>query len=213
MAAAEALLLAAGLVFVAELGDKSQLLVLAASLRGRAVPVLLGAVAAFLVLTAAAATVGALLGDALPTAAVLVGGGVLFVGLGIKGWLDARRAGAGAAGSGPKEGLADGSPASQAGTAAGAPGAARHFGATFLVVLVGELGDKTQLATVGLAARGHPVATALGAMVGLTASAVLAVAAGHWLQSRLRPRLVARAGAVLFVVLGLASIAVGVARL
>lgn len=211
MGAVESLLLAAGVVFVAELGDKTQLLVLAASLRGRAVPVLLGAVSAFLLLTVVAASVGTWLGDALPTAAVLVAGGVLFVALGVRAWLESREEREdqpGEAGDRGGEGAEDG-----AEDGAGAAGRVRAvgFGGAFALVLVGELGDKTQLATVGLAARGDPVATAVGAGLALAASAGLAVVAGRWLQSRLRPRLVARASAALFVALGLASIVLGVA--
>lgn len=206
MAAVEAFLLAAGLVFVAELGDKTQLLILAASLRGRALPVLLGAVAAFALLTVLAAAVGALLGDALPTAAVLVAGGVLFVALGAHSWREAGEE-EDEAGDGEDAGGGTGER-----TGSGRGRRAAGLVGTFLVVLVGELGDKTQLATVGLAARGHPVATGAGALLALAASAALAVVAGRWLQTRLRPRLVARVSGVLFVVLGIASIVLGVLR-
>ena len=198
MGAVEAFLLAAGLVFVAELGDKTQLLILAASLRGRALPVLLGAVAAFLLLTAVAVAVGAALGDALPSAWIAVAGGLLFIVLGVRALREAGEAeGAGDDGEG------------------GVPPVPRRVGAraAFTLVLVGELGDKTQLATLGLAARGDPVATGLGAGLALAASAGLAVVAGSWLQAHLRPRVVALVSGWLFVALGVAAVVLGLLAL
>jgi|GEM_PF-1624520 len=56
-----------GVVFVAELGDKSQLLAMTLAARYRPLPVLAGIAVATLVLQGLAVTVGTLIGDRLPT--------------------------------------------------------------------------------------------------------------------------------------------------
>lgn len=72
-----------------------------------------------------------------------------------------------------------------------------------LIVGIAEFGDLTQLATVGIAAdRGYPVLVAVGSITAHIAVAALAVVAGRWLQTRLPVRTVRRAAAVLFLVFG-----------
>ena len=78
------------------------------------------------------------------------------------------------------------------------------FAAAFTTVFVAELGDKTQLAALGLATAGkHPWAVFLGASLALAASAALAVVVGRALASRLDPRVLHYAGALLFLGIGL----------
>ncbi|MFU8841616.1 MAG: TMEM165/GDT1 family protein, partial [Nitriliruptoraceae bacterium] len=77
------LLAAFGLVFLAELGDKSMLLAIAFAARYRPWPVLAGiAIAAFAML-GLSTLVGAALGAALPERAISIGGGLLFLGFGV----------------------------------------------------------------------------------------------------------------------------------
>ena len=170
-----------GVVFLAELGDKTQLLVAVQATRARAARVLAEAVLAFGLLTIAAVAAGSWLGRWIPPLAAAVASGVLFVAFGVAAILR-RDADAG-----------EGRPAT---------------GTTFLLVLVGELGDKTQLATAALAAtQGHPFAVGLGAWLGLAASSVLAVLAGSWLQGRLTPRRTALLAGTLFLAVGVATLA------
>ncbi len=77
------------------------------------------------------------------------------------------------------------------------------FTSTFLVIFLAELGDKTQLATLGLAAGAASRSSVfLGAAAALVATTALAVVAGEAV-GRLVPELWLRRGAgTLFVVLG-----------
>jgi len=77
------------------------------------------------------------------------------------------------------------------------------FGATFLTVFVAELGDKTQLAALGLATTGkHPWAVFFGAAGALVLATALAVCLGKLLAERLDPRWLHYGGAVLFLAIG-----------
>src|SRR3954468_767493 len=77
-----ALLLSFGVIFVAELGDKSQLMALAFAARYRALPVLAGITVATAVVHAVSVLVGVTVGSALPTTAISVVAGVAFLGFG-----------------------------------------------------------------------------------------------------------------------------------
>jgi len=69
------LFIALGLVFVAELGDKTQLVALGFGARHRLAPVLTGVVLAYMATNLLSVVIGGLLGAALPTRAIgLVGG-------------------------------------------------------------------------------------------------------------------------------------------
>ena len=84
------------------------------------------------------------------------------------------------------------------------------FGAAFVTVFVAELGDKTQLAALGLSAGArHPLAVLLGSSAALVAASALAVAVGQALARWIDLRLLHHAGGVLFVVLGVVMLARG----
>ncbi|MGH2604418.1 MAG: TMEM165/GDT1 family protein, partial [Dehalococcoidia bacterium] len=71
--------LAFGAIFVAEFGDKSQLLILAFATRYAARPVVLGLILAAATIQGASVAVGAIVGAALPTTAVAVVAGIAFL--------------------------------------------------------------------------------------------------------------------------------------
>lgn len=83
------------------------------------------------------------------------------------------------------------------------------FGTTFVTVFVAELGDKTQLAALGLATRGSPWAVFCGSALALIVASALAVGLGKLLADRLDPRWLHYGGAVLFLVIGLALLVRG----
>ena len=79
-------------------------------------------------------------------------------------------------------------------------------GRTALIIGIAEFGDFTQLATIGIVAdRGYPVAVAAGSLVAHIVVATLAVWAGRWLELRLPVRTVQRAAGGLFVVFGVVT--------
>jgi Ca2+/H+ antiporter, TMEM165/GDT1 family len=84
------------------------------------------------------------------------------------------------------------------------------FAATFVAVFVAELGDKTQLAALGLSAGSrHPGAVLVGSVLALSTAAVLAVVAGRALARVIDLRTLHYAGGALFVALGLAMLVRG----
>ena len=73
------------------------------------------------------------------------------------------------------------------------------FGSIFLA----EMGDKTQLATVLLAAQSHhPIITFAGAASALVATSLIGVWAGRWVADRIDPRTIKLAAGIGFVLIG-----------
>ncbi len=175
---------ALSLTTLAELGDKSFMVLLALATTHGRVPVLAGAVAAFAVLNLAAVALGAALADALPVRALLGASGLLFLTLAVLAWRSA----------GDEDDEAEAERRSSA----------RHpFVVTFTALLVAEMGDKTQIAIAGLAARfDEPAWVFAGGTLGLALVSVVAVTAGAALARQLPTALLHRLGAVVFAVFG-----------
>jgi Ca2+/H+ antiporter, TMEM165/GDT1 family len=181
----ESLLAALGLVFIAELGDKTQLVALGFGARHRLAPVLTGVVIAYMATNLLSVVVGGLLGATLPTRAIGLGGGVLFLGFAAWTlWKDDE--------DDDDEGAAtgDGSIVLSVATA----------------MFIAELGDKTMLATATLAAQGNPVLVWIGATIGIVLAGTLGVLLGRVFGARLPERATRIGSAVLFAVFGLALI-------
>lgn len=88
--------------------------------------------------------------------------------------------------------------------AAGASSWLTVFLSTAGTVFLAELGDKTQLAALLLAAEsGRPVVVAIGASLALICSSLVGVLLGRWLSSVMAPQQLERAAGVLMVGLGL----------
>jgi putative Ca2+/H+ antiporter (TMEM165/GDT1 family) len=174
-----AFLLALGVVFLAELGDKSQLLALTLAARRPAAQVLAGVALAALLLQGLTAGLGAALASAVPMGTVAV---VAATSMFVAGLLTLRRS--------------DDPPAltpARAGSTV-----LLSFGA----LLVAEIGDKTMLATAALAARESPLPTWLGGTAGFVLADALAVLAGLALLRRLPVRAVRLGTAALLATLG-----------
>jgi putative Ca2+/H+ antiporter (TMEM165/GDT1 family) len=172
-----------GVVFVAELPDKTAVATVLMATRRRPLAVFLGAAGAFLVQSLVAVSFGGLLA-LLPRDWVRVGAGLLFLGFAWAMWT-----------RGEEE--------DEAGGQSGGLGFWREAGASFLVIFIAEWGDLTQLATAALAAKhGRPLTVFLGATSALWAVTALAVAAGHQLKNRLDPSRLQKAAAVVFAVVG-----------
>ncbi|MEX1178933.1 MAG: TMEM165/GDT1 family protein [Nitriliruptor sp.] len=184
------LLAAFGLVALAELGDKSQLLALSFATRYRWWQVLIGVAVAALVLLGLAAGFGGVLGDALPARAIAIGGGLLFLGFAVWTLLDA------------DEDEDDGAALGRAGRSA--------IVTIVAAFTVAELGDKTMIATAALASTRPPIAVWLGGAAGMTLASGAAIAVGRLLHRRLparRLRLLAAAAFGVFGVLLLLDVA------
>jgi putative Ca2+/H+ antiporter (TMEM165/GDT1 family) len=178
----DAFVLSFVVIFVAELGDKSQLMALAFASRYRAMTVLVAVTLATLLVHAGSVLVGSAFALALPTAAIQVAAGLAF--FVFAAWTirgdeldddDARRA--------QRTGR----------------WAVVTIGTAFFLA---ELGDKTMLATITLATTEEPWGTWLGSTAGMVAADAMAIALGAFLGTRLPERAVRLFAAASFVVFG-----------
>ena len=177
--------IAFGAIFIAEFGDKSQLLVLAFATRYPWRAVVAGVVLAAALIQGVSVAVGAAIGAVLPETVVEIVAGVAF--LAVAAWTL----------------LGDDDSATRTGNPR-----VRPLAGTALVLTVAgtfiaaELGDKTMLATFALAASQGPIPTWIGSTLGEVAANLVAVAVGHQVGTRLSPRLVRIGSAVLFAAAG-----------
>lgn len=77
----------------------------------------------------------------------------------------------------------------------------QSFGLTFIA----EWGDRTQIATVALAASNHPFGVTVGAVLGHTICAAIAVMGGRLVAGRISERLITGLGGVLFLIFGIVA--------
>jgi putative Ca2+/H+ antiporter (TMEM165/GDT1 family) len=172
-------LVAFGVVFVAELGDKSQLVALTLATRYPARTVLAALLVACVVLHGLAVTVGVGLAQAVPHRALGIASGSVFLAIGSWELLRLTRPLTGDAGINDE-------PSPEADELVGSIGA-RSGSVVIGIALtfaVSELGDKTQLATAALAGRNGAGPTFIGAVVGMLAADGLAIALGATIQRR-----------------------------
>jgi putative Ca2+/H+ antiporter (TMEM165/GDT1 family) len=186
-----AFLLAFGVIFVAELGDKSQLMALTFAARYRALTILLAITLSTAVVHLVSVLVGAVLGVALPTHLISILGGVAFLGFGL--WTL----------RGDELGEDDEARAVQTDRSV--------FWTVAVAFFLAELGDKTMLATITLATDHGLLGTWLGSTFGMVAADAIAVAIGQQLGARLPARVIKIAAAVIFFVFGAALIVEGLA--
>ena len=188
-----AFLLSTIVIFVAELGDKSQLMAMTFAARFRALPVLIGITASTAIVHLASVLVGAALGAAIPTGPISILAGLAFLAFAL--WTlrgdelteDERRK------------------------------ATRTSKAAILAVgvafFLAELGDKTMLATVTLAANNGGLAALTGvwagSTIGMVAADALAIAVGQILGRRLPDRVIKYGAAATFAIFAILLITDG----
>jgi len=179
-----------GVIFIAELPDKTAVAALVLATRHRALPVFAGTASALIVQSLIAVAAGGLLA-LLPARPVHIGAGLIFLISAVAMWRSKEEE------SEPGEGESDApSPVE--------PSFASAFLKAFTVVFLAELGDLTQLGTAALAARFRsPVTVFAASASALCAVAALAVFLGNRLSRLINPRHVQRIAAVVFGLLGL----------
>lgn len=174
------------LLFLAEMGDKTQIIAMTLACRFRAPPVILGVFSAFLVLNILAVGLGQVLFEWVPQQLVLLLAGVLFLFFAWRSWRDAAV---------DEDDEPDLAPRGALVT-------------SFLMIFLAELGDKTQLAMVSLAAtRGDPWSVLIGGTLALWSVSLIGILVGGTLLRRLPPVWLHRAAAVLFLIFGLLALA------
>ncbi|MCJ0906935.1 TMEM165/GDT1 family protein [Rhodococcus sp. ARC_M6] len=177
-----AILLSFGVIFVAELGDKSQLMAMTFALRYRWWVVLGGITIATTLVHLVSVGVGHYLGVAMPTAAISIVGGIAFLIFGL--WT-----------------LRGDDLTEDEQNKAG-----RVTRSAFIAVasafFLAELGDKTMLATITLATDNDWVGIWIGSTIGMVAADALAIIVGSVLGKHLPEGFIKIGAAVLFFVFG-----------
>ena len=179
-------------IFLLELPDKTALAALLLATRHRALPVFLGAAAAFVIQSLVAVVAGSLLG-LLPREPIRIGAGILFL---LMAALLVRR--------NLRKDEAD----EQRAVDQEEVRHRRPFMTAFTVVFVAEWGDLTQLATAALQARyQQPVVVFVASTLALWGVSAIAVALGNRLGAWIpeRPLQFAAAGVMVLVAIALIS--------
>jgi putative Ca2+/H+ antiporter (TMEM165/GDT1 family) len=179
-----AALVSLGVVFLAELGDKSQLMTMTYALRHRWWVVLSGvAIAAFLV-HGLSVLIGHFVGLTLPARPIAFAAAIAFLLFAAWTWRDSR-------GGDDDDGAA----------------AVREPRYVIFAVIssfvLAELGDKTMLATVALASDHNWAGVWIGATVGMVLADGVAIIVGRLLHRRLPERFLHEVAALLFLLFGL----------
>jgi Ca2+/H+ antiporter, TMEM165/GDT1 family len=170
------------LIFAAEIGDKSQLVCMALAAKYRALPVMLGAVLAFITLNSLAVTFGVAIASWIPEIVISSIVAILFLIFGIH----ALRI----------EEETDDEKVSISSNR-------NIFAATFLLITIAEFGDKTQLAVVALSSTSIPIAVWLGSTLALISTSALGILAGRTLLKKIPITLFHRISGFIFILLAI----------
>jgi Ca2+/H+ antiporter, TMEM165/GDT1 family len=182
----EALLISTGVVALAEIGDKTQLLafILAARFK-RPVPIIAGILCATIVNHGLAGALGAWITTTVSPDILRWILGASFIGMAVWTMIP------------DKIEEEETQVARKFGV----------FGATLIAFFLAEMGDKTQIATVAMAAHyANPVMVVVGTTLGMLLADVPAVFIGDKLASKIPMRLVHSIAAAIFAVLGAATL-------
>ena len=181
----EAFLISTGIVALAEIGDKTQLLafILAAKFR-KPMPIIIGILVATIANHAFAGAIGTWITSAVSPETLRWVLGLSFVGMAIWTLI-------------PDKLDEEDAKLAQYGV----------FTTTLIAFFIAEMGDKTQIATVALAAQYNAfVSVVAGTTFGMMIANVPAVLIGDRLANRLPVRLVHGIAAIIFALLGIATL-------
>ncbi len=182
----EALFVSTGVVALAEMGDKTQLLafLLAARFK-KPLPIILGILAATIINHGMAGALGAWIAATLSPDILRWVLGLSFIAMAIWTLIP------------DKIDDKESNTATQWGV----------FGTTFISFFLAEMGDKTQIATVAMAVHyAQPLLVVIGTTVGMLLADVPAVFVGDRLAAKIPMRLVHGLAAAIFVALGIATL-------
>jgi putative Ca2+/H+ antiporter (TMEM165/GDT1 family) len=174
------------LIFVAELGDKTQLTSMALATRYPWRPVFAGIALAFLLLNVVAVGVGSLLFALVPLVWIKILAGGLFLVFGVMALF-------------PPRGEHDGE------TARAKP-ARGPFATSFVLILLAELGDKTQILTATLAAQHPQLSVLVGSTLALWLVSLLGIFVGRELTRHVPLHFIQRCAGVMFLLFGVVTL-------
>ncbi|NMP14924.1 TMEM165/GDT1 family protein [Thalassotalea sp. Y01] len=166
------------LIFVAEFGDKSQLVCMTLAVKYRARPVLFGAISAFAILNVIAVLFGASFANFIDQRYLSIIAIVLFALFAISSWRDAHH---------------------DDDTDEGQLKVGKHISmSAFTLIFAAEMGDKTQLAVATLSTTQPPLMVWISATLALATTCVIGVIVGKKLLNRISEQLLSKMAALLF---------------
>jgi Ca2+/H+ antiporter, TMEM165/GDT1 family len=166
-------------VGLAELGDKTQLAVLClASKTKKYLRLLLGVILAFAITDGLAILLGNFVTAHIPILYIKIVSGTLFIIFGIVTLLNNRT----------EEAQCE---------------LKQPFTSGFFLILVSEMGDKTQIASGLFATKYNPVMVFIGVLSALTVLSVMAVYLGKFISLRINKRVISKIAGTMFIALGI----------
>lgn len=171
-----------GLIAMAEMGDKTQLIAIALASRYSRAPVFAGLILAFTILTAVAVGAGEVVLRFISPQIIGIAAGMLFIFFGIITlvWDD-----------GDEDALKN-------------LGARSAFFTAFSMIALAEIGDKTQIALIALSAQYHtPIIVFFGAWLALCSVSALGVVLGSKLSTMIPIKKLRAGSGILFIIFGI----------
>jgi len=205
------------MILVSEIGDKTFFIAAIMAMRHNRVIVFVSALSALILMTVLSAVIGVALPTLLPRRYTHYAASALFLFFGIRLLKDAQGMHGGASEeleeveseiASKKNDDAvttmEGGPASKS-----RPWCSPVFIQCFTLTFLAEWGDRSQIATIALAAAKDPFGVTLGGILGHASCTGLAVIGGKLLAARISERTVAIVGGILFLLFALHSVLVG----
>jgi Ca2+/H+ antiporter, TMEM165/GDT1 family len=167
-------------IAVAELGDKTQLsILLLSSKTTKHFQILLGVLLAFLIVDGVAIAAGSWITTIIPLFYLKIASGLVFIFFGILILVS-------------KNGRKEKTKSYR-----------NPFVTSFLLILLSEWGDKTQIAAALFATRFNPFAVLIGTMIALALLSIIAIFFGKLISKNLSINTINKIAAIVFIVMGL----------
>ncbi|TET90113.1 MAG: TMEM165/GDT1 family protein [Methanomassiliicoccales archaeon] len=174
------LLLALGIVVVAELGDKTQLMTISFASRYSRRTIYIAAVLGMGIITVIGVAIGVALYASLPIFYVKIVSAAIFIFFGV--WVLLKK----------EERLEEKEIPEK-----------KVFIQTFILFILAEFGDKTQLAVISLTATsGHPWSVLVGALIGFALVVAVGVLIGKEIGKRVKLEWIVLASGIIFIIIG-----------
>jgi len=170
------------MILLAELGDKTQLTVISLSCSYPILSVFIGSMLGFLVVDGFSIIIGSSLASFIPMTWIMVASGIIFIVFGLLTFFPRKE--------GTRTNVSKRSP----------------LLASFYLIVLGELGDKTQIASIALAAENGWDSVLIGVILAFIVLVSLGCVFGAKVLSRLPERILRVGTAFLFILIGVASL-------
>ncbi len=170
-------------IALAELGDKSQLLIfLLAARTKRHLQLLIGAILGFIIVDGFAIVIGSWVVNIIPAFWIKIMTGIIFIILGVLMLMAKKEE-------------------SEKKTEVKNP-----FLASFLMILMAEWGDKTQIASALFATKYNSFSVFLGVIGALTILSTSAIYVGKFIAHKIKPTVTTKVAGTIFIVVGIISL-------